>query len=266
MNPMEYERSTEKLQKERLFVGREKELSALEETCRATFFPRDLSSLSSTCLSTVMIIGETGIGKTRLLEEFQRSAQEFDVNFYWGKCISGKGPNLQPLREILFPLKNLALNSERHEQNEFHENLERLLPDIQKILTPSPIDENSPEAGEKLRDSAVSFLLSVSEIHPLVLIFENIHLADRETEDFIHLLLKNGSTSFQGGRILLIMTGSDDEVNKARGENSIHRMKNEKEIIKLHLEGLASSEISRFIQTWRNAESFPGILPHPLLD
>jgi class 3 adenylate cyclase/tetratricopeptide (TPR) repeat protein len=75
------------------FVGREDEAAALEDVWRATIEVRRPA--------LVTIVGPPGIGKSRLLVEFARRAEQ-DGRVHWGRCLPyGEGITYWPVTELV---------------------------------------------------------------------------------------------------------------------------------------------------------------------
>ncbi len=78
----------------RRFVGRERELALLHEL---------LERAASGHGQMVGVVGEAGIGKSRLLTEFRRSLRGKRITYLEGRCLSyGSGMPYLPVRDILY--------------------------------------------------------------------------------------------------------------------------------------------------------------------
>jgi predicted ATPase len=84
-----------------MFVGRTRELERLDETLSAAAAGRG---------STVLITGEAGIGKTRLVSELAARARSTGATVLVGRCIDLLGTALPylPVAEALRPLGDAA--------------------------------------------------------------------------------------------------------------------------------------------------------------
>jgi hypothetical protein len=75
------------------FVGRERELALLHDL---------LATVSVGQSQVVGVVGEPGMGKTRLLTEFHRRVAEQPVTVYMGQCLSyGQAIPYLPVRDLL---------------------------------------------------------------------------------------------------------------------------------------------------------------------
>jgi DNA-binding CsgD family transcriptional regulator/tetratricopeptide (TPR) repeat protein len=162
---------------EAAFVGRGHELAELERMLGAT---RDGSG------AAVLVLGEAGIGKTRLASELAGRAVDSGCEVLLGRAIDLVGTELpyQPFVEALRPLAELPHDA----------------------------------AGSQLRvfEQALALLAERAESAPVVLVLEDLHWADTSTLDLLVFLAHN----LAGRRILLLATargrepGSDDRVRR----------------------------------------------------
>jgi predicted ATPase len=160
------------------FVGREEELRRLE---------RGLQSAAAGEPATLLIGGEAGVGKTRLVHEFAgRVGREAQVLL--GSCIQLGGGGL-PYGPIVDALRPLARNLDPAELDELlgptSDDLTRLLPGA----TPQP---SRPLAGAvseyaqvRLFELVLRFLDRLGRRRPVVLVVEDAHWADRSTLDLL---------------------------------------------------------------------------------
>jgi DNA-binding CsgD family transcriptional regulator len=162
------------------FVGRTQELARLD------------AALASGEPRTLLVGGEAGIGKTRLLAEFSARARQAGARVLTGACLHvGQGalayaPVSQALRQLARELDPAALEqllgAGRTE-------LARLVPDL------GPPEPSEPAVGGLARGRLFAGLLGVVERlaaeRPLVLAVEDLHWADRSTLDLLAFLVAN---------------------------------------------------------------------------
>jgi class 3 adenylate cyclase/tetratricopeptide (TPR) repeat protein len=162
------------------------------------------------------IVSEAGIGKSRLLYEFRKAVASKDVTFLEGKCLSFS-------RDVAYHLNIdiLKANFDIREvdgDEEIREKVKRglkilgmdeasALPYLLELFSmkESGIDKipMSPEA-KKDRTMEVFKLITLkgSEIRPLILAFEDLHWADKSSEELLKYVLE----SIPGERVLMIFT------------------------------------------------------------
>src|SRR5881296_300862 len=150
---------------EAVFVGRHDELvelrAGLEDavTGRGRFF---------------LVVGEAGIGKTRLVEELAREAAERGHLVLWGRCWEGEGappywPWIQVIRACLPQVADGAGAPY----------LAQLVPELGGLQSPAPpVPPQSEHARFYLFDAVATFLRSRPDHTPLVLVFDDLQWAD----------------------------------------------------------------------------------------
>jgi class 3 adenylate cyclase/ribosomal protein L40E len=189
------------------FVARERELELLLDG-----FERSKAGGGQ----AFSIMGEAGVGKSRLLYEFRKAVTNQYITFLEGKCLSySRGVAYHPVMDIL------KSNFDIHEGDgdlEIREKVIRglrilgvdeasTLPYVLELLSVknSGIDEipMSPEARKNRTVEAIKRItLKGSEIRPLIMAFEDLHWMDRSSEDVLKYILE----SIPGARVLLIFT------------------------------------------------------------
>jgi len=189
------------------FVGRERELELLIDA-----FGR-AKGASGQAFS---IVAEAGIGKSRLLYEFRKALASADVLFLEGGCLSySRGVAFHPVVDILkasFDIFEGDGDSEIREK--VRKGLRILeidesssLPYLLELFSvkDSGIDKIpiSPEDRKNRMMEVIKLItLKSAEARPLILAFENLHWADKSSEDVLKYLLE----SIPGARVLLIFT------------------------------------------------------------
>lgn len=179
-------------------VGRDTELAALR---------RCFEQLGAGSGAVTMVIGEPGIGKSRLMAEFRAGVPADQATWLVGRTLSfSKAISYWPFLEIL---KSAAGIVETDSQTETWAKLERRVEE----LLPGQVDEVVPylgtllgldvkdewrervqyldgEAmGRQIYRSARRFFEGLAREGPLVLVFEDLHWIDQSSSDLLaHLL------------------------------------------------------------------------------
>jgi len=204
------------------FVGREREIELLLDA-----FERAKSGRGQ----AVSIMSEAGVGKSRLLYEFRKAVANEDITFLEGKCLSySRGVAYHPVIDIL---KGNFDVLETDGDGEIRKKVQRglrilgldetlILPYFLELLSvkDSGIDiiPMSPEAKkDRIMDALKQIVLKGSEIRPLILAYEDLHWADKSSEDVLKYVLN----SIPGARVLLIFTYRPEFVH-AWGAKSYH--------------------------------------------
>ena len=189
------------------FVGRERELAILHER---------LAQVQGGQGQIVSIVGEPGIGKSRLFYEFSRQLRGRSVTYCVGRCLSyGTAmpyvPVINLLREVcgisdtdppaVMAIKLLrCLQGVGMEPDEWAPYLQQLLG---LPVAPEGLATLSPEAIKRRTFAALrQVLLARSQQQPLILTLEDAHWIDKTSEDFCATLVE----SLAGAPVLLLVT------------------------------------------------------------
>ncbi|HAR96572.1 MAG TPA: hypothetical protein DCR97_11520 [Deltaproteobacteria bacterium] len=188
------------------FVGRHTELRIL-----ATVFD-DVEARQGQIAS---IIGEAGVGKSRLLLEFRRSLQDREFSFLLGECLPfGTSIAYLPLRGLFRSYFGLKEGAEPLEvEHSVRSTLSRLDLDASFFLTPlfdvlsipwkdAQYETMEPrQKKERIFASLSKLLTEESRARPLVVAIESAMWIDRTSEEFLSYFAQ----SLSGARILLIL-------------------------------------------------------------
>ena len=219
------------------FVGRERELELLLDA-----FDRAKAGRGQ----AISIMSEAGLGKSRLLYEFRKTVANEDVTFLEGKCLSySRTVAYHPMIDILKANFDVLENDGDAEIREkVKRGLKRLrldeiltLPYFLELLSvkDSGIDKipMSPEAKkDRIMEALKQIVLKGSEIRPLILAYEDLHWADKTSED----VLKYVFESIPGARVLMIFTYRPDFVHTWGGKSyhsqlTLNRLSNRESLV-----------------------------------
>src|SRR5256714_2250022 len=129
-----------------------------------------------------LVVGEAGIGKTRLVEELAREAAERGHLVLWGRCWEGEGappywPWIQVIRAYLRIPRSEGLP--RVAGGAGAPYLAQLVPELGGLQSRAPsVPPQSEHARFYLFDAVVTFLQSRPDHTPLVLVFDDLQWAD----------------------------------------------------------------------------------------
>jgi DNA-binding CsgD family transcriptional regulator/tetratricopeptide (TPR) repeat protein len=180
------------------FVGRIEELHALEAA---------LKRAADAEPAVVLVGGEAGIGKTRLIAELTARRAHGGTRVLYGGCVPvGDGglpyaPIVEALRALL---SDVGVNKVRELVGPSWSELARLLP---ALGAPDQTVQPEQAAQARLFELLLGLLGRLSEQDPLVLVVEDLHWADRSTRDLLAFLVRN----LRRERILVVVTYRNDE-------------------------------------------------------
>ncbi|WP_303629888.1 helix-turn-helix transcriptional regulator [Actinomadura madurae] len=177
-----------------VLVGRSAELTRLREALAAA-------------PGAVLVGGDAGLGKTRLITEFARAAE---ARALVGGCLElgSDGLPFAPFTTVLRGLvRDIGIDGvadlvPRGDTG----GLARLLPEFGEPET----DAASGEERARLFEVVLTLLERLAERGPVVLVIEDAHWADRSTRDLLAFLIRNLGTV----PLLIVMTYRSDELHR----------------------------------------------------
>ena len=174
------------------FVGRRRELELLEAL---------LAKTKGGLGQIVGVVGEAGVGKSRLLLEFRHLMQQEDVAYLEGRCLSyGQSILYLPLVDILkkyFAIEDETDQTIRELVTSGTEHLgiatSEIAPYLYALLSGQTDDETLRELAPEVRrkqtfEALRALLLAISHQRPLVLVVEDLHWLDQPSEAFLRFL------------------------------------------------------------------------------
>jgi predicted ATPase len=185
------------------FIGRADELGRLEAT---------LDRAEQGQPQVMLLAGDAGIGKTRLLLEFADQARRRGVQVLAGGCVElgDIGLAYLPVVDALHGLADDPAEAELlAEVAMTAPGLGRLLPGIEQA---GPVVGLVGDGQDQLQvfDAVRTLLMRRSEQSPVVVVLEDLHWADRSTRDLIAFLAR----ILRSGRVLLVASYRSDELHR----------------------------------------------------
>ncbi|MFI9814027.1 helix-turn-helix transcriptional regulator [Saccharothrix variisporea] len=165
-----------------MFIGRDAEMAVLTGL---------LARVAEHRPATVVLDGEAGVGKTRLVAEFSAAARAAGAVVLAGGCLELAGGAI-PYGPLIEALRRFAREHGEEEARRFAGPAWAELSGLIADFTGAPA---APALGAQTRVfGAVSRLLDhIGEQQPLVLVFEDVHWADTATLDLIAYLALTGT-------------------------------------------------------------------------
>jgi DNA-binding CsgD family transcriptional regulator/tetratricopeptide (TPR) repeat protein len=187
----------------RAFIGRAEELRRLGAT---------LDRAEQEQPQLVLLAGDAGMGKTRLLLEFAGRAHQRGWRVLVGGCVELGDIGLAYL-PVVDALRGLVEDSEEAdlvaEVATTAPGLGRLLPEVARS---GPTGALAGDGQDQLQvfDAVRALLLRRSQRSPLVVVLEDLHWADRASRDLIAFLAR----TLRSGRVLLVGSYRSDELQR----------------------------------------------------
>jgi DNA-binding NarL/FixJ family response regulator len=185
----------------------------------------------------VVIAGDAGVGKTRLVQEFADTASRDGWTTAIGGCVDVAAGALTyaALIEILRHL-------DRH-----------LGRDVMAELAGAGIDDlapllpgasgGQPGAGGRLLERMLDFLVRLGDVAPAAVVMEDLHWADSSSRDLISFLARN----IHAARVLFIVTYRADDLHRRHPLKSLLAEVERSDASWIRLAGLARRDVAELV-------------------
>ncbi|WNM37450.1 AAA family ATPase [Micromonospora halotolerans] len=186
-----------------VLVGRQSELTGLREA---------LGRARAGDPATVLVGGEAGVGKTRLLEEFGAHATATGARLLIGQCLELGEAGL-PFAPFAAALRDVLRHDGPAAFAGYEAEFARLLPELARVPAGAAAPIGLPVSDTPrgyLFDLVADLFRRLAEERPLVLLIEDLHWADRSTRDLIDFLVRAARST----RLLLVCTYRTDELHR----------------------------------------------------
>ena len=217
------------------FVGREEEKEKLWETFkRAREGERQLA----------FIVGEPGMGKSRLCSEFAREVHADGATVLYGRCDEESLAPYQPFVEALRQYVSVCPADElRTQAAPVADDLARLVPDLARRIANVTVQPATTEADtDRLRlfDAVYTLLAAAAAERPVVLVLDDLHWADRPTLQLVRHLLRA-----QPFAIFLVGTYRETDLDRTHPLSTVlGDLRREHPFERVHLKGLDTDDIA----------------------
>jgi class 3 adenylate cyclase/tetratricopeptide (TPR) repeat protein len=189
------------------FVGRDAEV---EQLCKA------LEQAKSGQGQIVAVVGEPGVGKSRLFYEFTRS-QQTRGEWLIVESSSASYGKATPYLPVIDLIKTYCQIEARDDNRKIREKLTGKLLALDRALETTlpaffslvdvPVDDSKwqsldpPQRRQRTLDALKRMLLKESQVQPVLLVFEDLHWVDSETQALLDVLVESVPTA----RIFLLV-------------------------------------------------------------
>ncbi|HEY3258920.1 MAG TPA: AAA family ATPase [Pseudonocardiaceae bacterium] len=177
-------------------VARRRELATLEAALRRV---RDGRA------GAVLVSGDAGVGKSRLLNELCQRARAAGDVVLSGACLDAAEATL-PYLPFVEALRELA--RQHPELIDNHPTLARLLPDTHLHTSAAQHDRDLGQL--QLFDALLSAISELAAEHTVLLTIEDLHWADRSSRDLLAFLLSRLSSQ----KLLVVGTYRSDDLHR----------------------------------------------------
>jgi len=186
-----------------LFIGRAQEFGRLVKL---------LERAERGDSAVALIAGDAGVGKTRLLAELAASAKRRSMRVLVGGCMETGDVGL-PYVPFIDAFRDVGSHPE---DVELANSLIRVVPNLGRLITTVKEERvSAPPSNDEFEQvelfgGVLSFLVTLSERVPVLLVIEDLHWADRSTRDLFAFLAR----TLRSSRVALIASYRSDELHR----------------------------------------------------
>ena len=187
------------------FVGRADELAALDGA---------LGRAAAGVPAFAFVAGESGVGKSRLVTEFESRAREAGARTFVGHCLELGGTAIPyaPLVDALRPLAREVAESGSDLTEQLSPStraaLAELLPELGGAAAPTAADPTARQS--RVFEALLALIERLGQREPVVIVLEDLHWADPSTRDFLVFLVR----SARAERLCTVATYRSDELHR----------------------------------------------------
>ncbi|HKE12624.1 MAG TPA: AAA family ATPase, partial [Myxococcota bacterium] len=222
------------------FAGRQVELERVQ---------RRLEAARSGRGGLAFVIGEPGIGKTRLLEEFTARARSQGVQVLWGRCFEGElSRPFGPFGEAIAAYaKECEPEMLREELGSFGGVVAKIAPELRERLPDlvEPVPLAPEEERYRLLDAVAQVLWAIARKALVVLVLDDLHWADGSTL----VLLRHLSRFLSRHPVLIFGAYRDVELDRQHPlGDALAALRREVEVERIGLLGLPQEAVTELLQ------------------
>jgi DNA-binding SARP family transcriptional activator len=197
----------------------------------------------------ILLVGEPGIGKSRLSEELMRTARARGALTLVGRCWEAGGapaywPWVQSLRSYIRSSPPARL---REELGSWAGELAQLLPELRELFpdVPEPPPINAESARFRLFEAVSTLIRNAGSRQALVLVLDDLHAADEPSL----LLLRFLGRELDGSRVLVLAASRNIDPSPSDPLTAaLTELAREPVTRTMLLRGLEAEDVRRFLE------------------
>jgi predicted ATPase/predicted Ser/Thr protein kinase len=211
----------------------------------------------------LMVSGQSGTGKSRLMQEVCRDAQLEQILFSQGKCFEGSFSEFQPLVPILELLTRRVEKLGGIELVREHgPEMVKICPSLGKIwgIEPSPPLEQIHRERVRLQEVVTDFLMRAADLAPYVIYIDDLHWALSGLTELLAELVRRIAIGERRGKpvpIALLGTYREDEVSGRPLETIRDALRSEGRIEEMKLNPLGVVDVGEMLGSMLGAGEPP---------
>jgi DNA-binding CsgD family transcriptional regulator len=195
----------------------------------------------------LLLAGEAGIGKSRLVREVREAAAADGMALLQGNCF--ESDRALPYAPLLDLLRNFCHGRSAAEVSEafspWSAHLARLLPELGTLVSGGTLPD-VPDPGQEKRDlfyAMTQVVIRLAGRQPLLLIIEDLHFADDSSLDALLYIARHAVAE----PVLTLLTYRLDEVRPGLG-HFLAQLDRERLAFRLRLEPLSIDEVASMLR------------------
>jgi tetratricopeptide (TPR) repeat protein len=243
-----------------ILIGRNAELAALQDCLQAAARGQG---------GVVMLCGEAGIGKSRLVAELRRSAGTQDFQLLSGQCFpTDRNSPYAPMLDLLDTfLTHLSPSQIVTVLGASARALLPLLPEqvqhLPELASLPPLSSIDPEQEQRRLFAALAeVLLRATTSRPLLLVIEDLHWCDESTLEFLLFFARKTA----GQRLMVLLSYRNEEMHQHL-RSLLAQFDRERQRQEVILEPLSRANTETFLQAiLRGTRSLPAGMLDALYD
>ncbi len=218
------------------FVGREREFSCLADL---------LQKARAGTGGMVLLSGEAGVGKTRLLQELTSYAQHQGIRVFHGRCSEAAALQAyEPIRGALRAgLQAIVPQDLKRLESRWLAEVAELLPELRTRLPELPSGLSGEQKRRRLHQGLLQLLIALAQ-PALVLSLDDLHWADPSTIEFLSDLLP----SLAEHPLMVLGAYRQEELFQSPLATLIREGRAKKRLRVLSLKGLSPGEVERLLR------------------
>jgi len=212
---------------------------------------RQLELASEGTTRVVMLAGEPGIGKSRLLEWLENQAAGNGAAVLRGGAFQAEGmpPYLPVIEAFGRYIREAEVDRLRQELDRIDGVLGTILPDVAARLGDVSSAYDLPPEQSRLRlfEAAGSFLSAIARSQPVVLSLDDLQWCDSSTLELLYYVTRTHNRN----RLLIVGAYRDDEVtDRAQLQRALAELTRQRLMTRIHVGPLSAGEIDALVSAW----------------